>query len=96
MEYESLHAMCKSDEVKELVVKAPKDGKVTILTIDGLVEANIDNLLSQPIEGLLYDLNRDELSLLAIRDNPRWINDYAMMQILKYVTQKIQPCTKDN
>ena len=96
MEYESLHAMCMSDEVKELVIKAPKDGKVIILTLSGLVEADINNLLSQPVDGLLYDLNRDELSILAIRDNPRWINDYAIMQILRFLTQKIQPCTKDN
>ena len=49
------------------------------MTIDGPVSVDIDKFISQPTEGLLYDLNKDRATILAFIDDIKWINDYAAM-----------------
>ena len=68
--------------------KYNKEGKIVFMTIDGMVESSIENLLNQPIEGLLYDLNRDEATLATQAENTknqRFINDYALTNIVRYL-----------
>lgn len=45
-------------DIKEIVLNARKEGKVVILTSDGFRTIPLEELVEQPIEGLLYDLNR--------------------------------------
>jgi len=67
------------ENIKALVLRKAKEGKVCIMTIDGLMEADLDGFISQPTEGILYDLNRDRVTVLSfIEGNPKWINDFAV------------------
>jgi hypothetical protein len=78
-----------SEFIDEIVNNA-KNGRISIVTIEGLCVTGIDELLNQPIEGVLYDLNRDDVSILSSTDkNNRWINDYAAAQIIKYQASRI-------
>lgn len=66
------------------------DDIVAIATIEGIVEWNIENIINQPIEGLLYDLNRDmatNYTRLANNDG-RAINDIAMAKILTWLLKE--------
>jgi hypothetical protein len=70
--------MDKKEELKELILKKEKEGKVVFATFDGYMEADINEFIKQPTEGLLYDLNRDKVTVLTLLDNPKWVNDYAV------------------
>ena len=40
--------------------------------------ADLEEIIKQPTEGLLYDLNRDRATVLTLMDDPKWVNDFAV------------------
>lgn len=77
-------------DIKEIVLNARKEGKVVILTSDGFRTIPLEELVEQPIEGLLYDLNRSEEVILNFMDDPKWINDFACVQVIRYLKNKLE------
>jgi hypothetical protein len=77
-------------DIKEIVLNARKEGKVVILTSDGFRTISLEELVEQPIEGLLYDLNRSEEVVMAFMDDPKWINDFACVQVIRYLKNKLE------
>jgi hypothetical protein len=69
--------------LKEIVLEAEKAGDIVFMTWDGLMRTKLDKFISQPTEGLLYDLNRDKATVLSFIDDPKrnkfWVNNYAAM-----------------
>lgn len=39
--------------------------------------------IKQPIEGMLYDLNRNEVTVLTLIEDPKWVNDYAVSKVIQ-------------
>jgi len=74
--------MPKKPSLKELILKKAKEGKVVFMGIEGPMEADLDKFIDQPIEGLLYDLNRLPEVVLTFIDDPKWINDYAVHLVI--------------
>ena len=80
----------------ETIRKASENGRVVLMTVEGLVTYDIDQLISQPTEGLLYDLNRDLATtstlLLAGAELPtlRLVNDYATALVIKRLKEKLE------
>lgn len=70
------------EKLKDLIRDKAKEGKVVFYTVEGLAVADIDKLINQPIDGLLYDLNRLPEVIMS-NFGKRSVNDYAMMLILK-------------
>ena len=71
--------MTDQENIKDLVLRKAKEGKVVFKTWDGLMEADLEEFIKQPAEGILYDLNRDRVTVLSfIETNPKWINDFAV------------------
>ena len=68
--------------LKEIILEEEKKDKVVFLTMDGPKSVDIDKFISQPTEGLLYDLNRDRATVLSFIDDVKWINDFAMMKTI--------------
>lgn len=75
-------------EVKDEILKMANQGWVSFRTIDGIMTANIKDFVSQPSEGILYDLNRNTTAVLADTKDPRWINDFAVSQVITYLKDK--------
>jgi len=78
-------------ELRDKVLQAQGEGKVVLSTIEGLVEMRLDDLINQPAEGILYDLNRDRPTVLTFLEDPKWINDFAVGAVitkLKSMTEK--------
>lgn len=68
-----------------------KENKIAFMTIDGLMTANINEIINQPSEGILYDLNRDEATIRTLAEsskNVRWVNDLAFVKVFKKVFNK--------
>ena len=68
--------------LKELVLQKEKEGKIVFMTFDGPMEADLEEIIKQPTEGLLYDLNRDRATVLTFIEDPRWVNDYACCLVI--------------
>lgn len=66
------------------------DDIIAVANDDGIVEWNIKNIIQQPVEGLLYDLNRDmatNFTRLANND-VRAINDIAIAKIVSWLLKE--------
>ena len=62
---------------------------------DNLLTANLQDFMKQPVDGILYDLNRSEEVILTFIDNPRWVNDYAMCKIVRELYRRIEELEKN-
>ena len=78
------------DLAKE-ILQAKEEGKVLFMTIEGLAEAKLDDLLDQPVESLLYDLNRDSETLVSriAKGDVKSINDYALTLVVKRLYEEL-------
>lgn len=87
-----------NNEILEKVLSLQEDNKITIMTIDGLYSMDISDFDKQPLEGKLYDLNRDRASLYTMANegkNKRWINDLAMVYFIEYWNNLIEKQNKE-
>ena len=86
-----------TEEIINLINQKSQEGKIVFYTIEGLAEAKMENIIQQPGEGLLYDLNRDMMTLLsrASEDNPCWVNDIALASVTRYLIDKVNEITGD-
>lgn len=56
-----------------------------------IVAADLNKFLNQPIDGLLYDLNRsEEVILTNIKDNPKWVNDFAVCKVIRTLHERLR------
>lgn len=69
-------------------VLADRATNIYYCTFEGVHSVNIHQFTEQPLEGMLYDINRDEATILANLDDPKWLNDYALTRLLKYYYNK--------
>ena len=87
----------KEEDLLEYIRKREKDGYVVIMTFEGLQEGKLDDMiLKQPVDGLLYDLNRspEVIGSFLDGDNPKWINDWATMVAIKRLKEMLDEKTK--
>ena len=86
-------------ELLDKILELQKEGKIAFMTINGLVSADINSIIQQPVEGLLYDLNRDTASLMSLAKegkNKRWINDMALAHVVTKLVEKCNALSKAN
>ena len=76
--------------IKDKVLKEYKKGNIIVAGIDGLQGIPIKEFIKQPVEGILYDLNRDEATVLTLIDNPKWVNDYAVSKVIVALKKRIK------
>jgi hypothetical protein len=62
---------------KDIVIQKRKEGKIVLRDVNGLWETNVSDFIQQSADGILYDLNRDEATVLSM-DDPKWMNDFAV------------------
>lgn len=76
--------------LKEMVLAEYTRGNIVVSRFDGLGVGNLEAIMQQPIEGILYDCNRDEGTILTFLNDPKWVNDYALMKICKHLYKENQ------
>ena len=88
-----MKAKDKEKSIKDLVLEKEKEGKVVLATWEGLKEADLEAIIKQPTEGLLYDLNRGKATVLTFISDEnkveKWINDYACGLVIKRLKEKL-------
>ena len=80
----------KTEELKDKILKEYKKGNIVISTVDGLSVAPLKEVIKQPTEGLLYDINRDEATILTLIGDPKWVNDYACMAVIRELKKQVE------
>lgn len=83
-----------TDEIKETILNASKEGKVVINTVEGPCIVSLEELVDQPTEGILYDLNRSDSITLTFMNDPKWINDFACAQVIRYLKKQLEETKK--
>jgi hypothetical protein len=79
-----------NQSIKELLLEESKKGFVCTLTPFGLQKTPLRELVEQAVEGLLYDLNRDELTILTfVEDDPKRINDFACAMVIREIKKQL-------
>jgi len=81
--------MSEEEKFRDLVLQKEKEGKIVFMTFNGPMEADLEEFIKQPTEGLLYDLNRDRVTVLTFIDDPKWVNDYAVGIVIAKLKEKI-------
>ncbi len=67
-----------SEKVKKLVLDKRKEGKLVFMGNETLISMDVKEFIKQPVDGILYDLNRLEEVALTFIDDPKWVNDFAV------------------
>lgn len=74
------------EEIIQLIREQEKQGNVVYNTLEGLQVMNLEEILKQPTDGLLYDLNRDKATIMTMMNIDelygKWINDYAVCLVI--------------
>lgn len=70
--------------MRDIILSEWEKGNVVFATADGLRECRFEDFIKQPLEGMLYDINRDAATVATFLDNPKWVNDYALTKLLRY------------
>lgn len=86
MNKEALIKFVQQKESEGLVVLASHEGLSTIPLVD---------LIAQPSEGILYDLNRGKIVSLTFLDDPKWINDYAVACVIDALKSQTESLKKE-
>jgi hypothetical protein len=82
--------MMSSDELKKLVLDGRKEGKVVYWALpDQLCSADVSDFIKQPVDGILWDLNRLEETVLTFMDDPKWVNDFAVALTIRALKEKV-------
>jgi hypothetical protein len=68
--------------LKDKILEEAKNGNIVVSTSEGLMAYSLKEVVEQPTSGLLYDLNRDQATILTFINDPKWINDYACYQVI--------------
>ena len=69
-------------ELRDIILDESKKGNVVYSSFEGLMMVKLDDIIKQPVEGLLYDLNRDVATILTFINDPKWVNDYAVCSVI--------------
>ena len=77
------------EEIKNKILEEYKKGNIVVAGIEGLQGMPIAEFIKQPVDGILYDLNRSEEVVLTFLPDPKWINDYAVAQVIRSLKSRI-------
>ena len=82
------------EELKNMILDAWKDGYVVFASDEGLQKQKLEDFTKQPLDGMLYDINRDAATILTFVNDPKWVNDFALTKLLEYYYNKCKEYEK--
>ena len=76
-------------DLKDKVLQERENGNVVFWALpDQLAIMKLDDIVEQPVDGILYDLNRSEEVSLTFMDDKKWVNDFAVAQVIRKLVQQ--------
>ena len=77
------------EEIKAIIESNEKIGRVVVWTLEGLASMPLAEIIKQPTEGLLYDLNRDKATVWTLMKDDKWVNEYACALVITALKSKL-------
>jgi len=76
------------ESIRDNVISEWDKGNLVYADIEGLKSIKFEDFIQQPLNGMLYDINRDSATILTFIDDPKWVNDFALTKLLEYYYNK--------
>lgn len=76
------------ESIRNKVLTEWDKGNLVYADIEGLKSIKLEEFVKQPLEGMLYDINRNAATILTFLDDPKWVNDFALTKLLEYYYNK--------
>ena len=77
-------------KIKDKILEEYKKGNIVVSGLDGLQVMSIKEFIKQPIDRMLYDLNRNDEVVLTFLPDPKWVNDYAVGKVIGELKNRIK------
>lgn len=75
--------------LRDKILAERAKGNLVYAHIEGYSVVSVDDFVKQPVDGILYDLNRGEEVSLSFITEQKWVNDFAVaLTIRKLVEQR--------
>ena len=84
--------MGEKKKYSELVLEERKKGNVVFIAVDEFVSAPVKDIVAQPVDGLLWDLNREEETALVFMDREgmiHWVNNFAVALVIRELKSQL-------
>jgi len=82
------------ESIRDKVLAEWDKGNLVYADIEGLKSIKLEEFVKQPLEGMLYDINRDTATILTFIEDPKWVNDFALTKLLEYYYNKCKEYEK--
>ena len=82
------------EDFKNKILEEYEKGNIIVAGIEGLQGMKLDDFIKQDAESMLYDLNRSEIVVLTFLPDPKWVNDYAVCQVIRALKSRIDELEK--
>jgi hypothetical protein len=80
---------------RDMILEEYEKGNVVFATVEGYATCPIEKFIKQPIEGILYDLNRYEATVLTWIKDQKWVNDFAVAKVIRKLKEELdKACLK--
>ena len=76
------------ESIRDKVLTEWDKGNLVYADIEGLKSIKFEDFVKQPLEGMLYDINRCLPVVLTYIEDPKWVNDFALTKLLEYYYNK--------
>jgi len=76
------------ETIRDKVLSEWDKGNLVFADTEGLKSIKFEEFIKQPLDGMLYDINRDTATILTFLDDPKWVNDFALTKLLEYYYNK--------
>lgn len=82
--------------IRDKVLAEWDKGNLVYADIEGLKSIKFEDFIKQPLEGMLYDINRDTATILTFIEDQKWVNDFALTKLLEYYYNKCNEYEENN
>ena len=70
--------------LRDMILAERDKGNVVFQALPGqFMTAPLDEFVKQPVDGILYDLNRSEEISMTFMNDPKWVNDFAVALVIR-------------
>ena len=76
------------ESIRDKVLSEWDKGNLVYADFDGLKSIKFEDFIKQPLEGMLYDINRCLPVIMTYINEPKWVNDFALTKLLEYYYNK--------
>jgi hypothetical protein len=78
------------ENYRDMILKEYEKGNIVVLGPEGAQVTSLKECVKQHTDGLLYDLNRDEATVLTFINDPKWVNDYAVAKVIRELKRQLE------